>query len=122
MSRLVSATRDDETRLREELDAHLQMQTAENVRAGMSPDEARRQAVLKFGPIEAIKGSYRDEQGLPAVEDFLQDVRYTFRQLRKAPLFTLTATISLAMGIGANAAVFTIVERVLLRPLPVSRA
>ena len=96
------------------------MQTADNVRAGLSPDEARRQAVLKFGPIEAIKDSYRDEQRLPVVDDFVQDVRYTLRQLRKAPLFTLTATISLAMGIGANAAVFTVVERVLLRPLPVS--
>ena len=96
------------------------MQTAENVRAGMSPDEARRQAALEFGPIEAIKDSYRDGQRLPVVEDFVQDVRYTFRQLRKAPLFTFTATISLAMGIGANAAVFMVVERVLLRRLPVS--
>jgi hypothetical protein len=96
------------------------MQTADNVRAGMLPDEARRQAVLKFGPIEAIKSSYRDEQGLPLFDDLLQDVRYTFRQLRKAPLFTLTATFSLPMGIGANAAVFTIVEHTLLRQLPVA--
>jgi predicted permease len=113
--------RDHHARLREELDAHLQMQTAENLRAGMPPEEARRQALLKFGSIEAIKGSYRDEQTLPAVDDFLQDVRYAIRQLRKAPLFALTATLSLAMGIGANAAVFTVIERVLLRPLPVSR-
>ena len=122
LSRLpvLATRRNGEARLREEVEAHLRMQTAENVRAGMSAVAARRQAVLKFGPIEAIKGNYRDQQGLPVVDDFFQDVRYTFRQLRKAPLFTLTAAISLAMGIGANAAVFTVVERGLLRPLPVS--
>ena len=79
--------------------------------APASRQEARRQAVLQFGPIEAIKEGYRDEQGLPLLDDFLQDVRYTFRQLRRSPLFTLVATISLAAGIGANAAVFTVVER-----------
>jgi macrolide transport system ATP-binding/permease protein len=115
-----AARRHDDARLREELETHLQMQTVENIHAGMSPEEARRRAILKFGPIEAIKDSYRDEQRVRVVDDVLQDVRYTFRQLRKAPLFTLTATVSLAMGIGANAAVFTVVERVLLRTLPVS--
>src|SRR5687767_1869293 len=69
---LSKTRRYDEARLREEVEAHLRMQTAENVRAGMSPEEARRQAVLKFGPIEAIKGSYRDERGLPVVDDLLQ--------------------------------------------------
>jgi predicted permease len=116
----VSAARQhEEERLREELEAHLAMQTADYVRAGSSPEEARRQALLKFGSTEAIKASCREEQGLPALDDFLQDVRYTFRQFRKAPLFTLTATMSLALGIGANAGVFTVIERVLLRPLPV---
>ena len=116
-----AARRDGEARLREELEAHLQMQIDEHVRAGLPPDEARRRAVLTFGPIEAIKGSYRDQQGLPVLDDLIQDVRYTIRQLRKAPLFALTATVSLAMGIGANAAVFSVVERVLLRPLPVAQ-
>ena len=66
----------DEERLREELEAHLALQTAENVRAGLSPVEARRQALLKFGAVEAIKEDYRDEQGLPLFDDFVQDVRY----------------------------------------------
>jgi predicted permease len=112
--------RHNEERVREELDAHVAMQTAEYVRAGLSPEEARRQALLKFGATEAIRASYRDEQSLPALDDLVQDMRYTLRQLRKTPLFTLTATMSLALGIGASAAVFTVIERVLLRPLPVS--
>ena len=116
-----SATwRRDDARFTEEFEAHLQMQGEENVRAGMPPEEARRQAVLKFGPIEAIKDGYRDEQRLQLLNDFLQDVRYAIRQLRTSPVFTLTAIVSLAMGIGANAAVFTVVERLLLRPLAVS--
>jgi predicted permease len=117
----VSATRRrDEARLREEVQAHLDRQTDENRRAGLTPHDARRQAILAFGAVEAITDQCRDEQRLPLVEDFVQDVRYALRQLRRAPLFTLAATLSLAMGIGANAAVFTVVDRVLMRPLPVA--
>jgi macrolide transport system ATP-binding/permease protein len=109
----------DDERLQEELEAHIAMASAQYLGAGLSPEEARRQAVLRSGSREAIRASYRDEQRLPALDDFVQDVRYTFRQLRKAPLFMLAATASLALGIGANAAVFTVAERVLVRPLPV---
>jgi predicted permease len=116
----VATTGTNEARLREELEHHLAMQTAENVRAGLPPIEARRQALLKFGAIESVKESYRDEKGLPVLDMLLQDLRYTLRQWRKAPVFTVTATLSLAMGIGANAAVFAVIERVLMRPLPVS--
>ena len=111
--------RRDEDRLREELEQHVALQTAEHIRAGLSPAEARRQALIKLGGAEAITDHYRDEQGLPILDNLVQDVRYTLRQLRKAPLFTLTATVSLAIGIGANAAVFAVIERVLLRQLPV---
>ena len=72
----------DEERLRAEIDEHLAMQTAENLRAGMSPVEARRQAVLKFGAVEAIREEYRDQKGLPFFETLMQDTRHALRRLR----------------------------------------
>jgi predicted permease len=116
----VSVTRqNDDERLREELEAHLEMQTAANVRAGVPLEEARRRALLRLGARETIRANCREERGLSVLDDVAQDVRYALRQLCKAPLFTLAATMSLALGIGASAAVFTVIERVLLRPLPV---
>jgi hypothetical protein len=79
--------RRDETRLREEVEAHLALQTAENIRAGIPVDEARRQAVLKFGAVEALKESYRDQRGLPIVEQTFQDIHYSLRSLRRNPGF-----------------------------------
>src|SRR5262245_17208902 len=114
-----ASRRQDDRRWREEIDEHLALQTADYVRAGMTPGEARRQALLRFGPAAALHEQYRDEQRLPLVEHFLQDATYALRQLRKAPLFTLTAVLSLALGIGANTAVLTVIQRV-LTPLPVS--
>ena len=70
-----STTKRDEERLREEIENHLALQTAENLRAGLSPLEARRQAVLKFGAVEAMKETYRDQRGLPFLESLLQDTR-----------------------------------------------
>jgi predicted permease len=109
-----------EDRLKKEIEEHLELQTAENMRAGLNPGEARRRAVLKFGAVEAIKEDYRDERGLPLFETLLQDTRHVVRRLRKTPAFTLTAILTVALGIGATTAIFTLVHAVLLESLPVS--
>jgi putative ABC transport system permease protein len=113
-----SASARDEERLRAEFDEHIVMQTAENLRAGLSPIEARRQALLKFGNVEAIKETYRDARGLPFLETLVRDARHAIRGLRRTPAFTVAVTLTLALGIGINTATFSIVNAVLLRPLP----
>jgi predicted permease len=115
---LTAAPARDE-RLREEIEGHIALQTAENIRSGLSPVEARRQAILKFGGVEGIKQDYRAKRGLPLVENFLQDVRFAIRGLRRTPGLTAFVVITLALGIGMTSATFSMVDALIFRPYPV---
>src|SRR5262245_52702543 len=108
-----------EQELEEEIRAHLEMQIEEDLQHGMSPDEARYQALRKFGGVEQVKERYRDRRGLPVFDSILRDLRYAARMLSRSPMFTATAALSLAIGIGANVAVFSVINAVMLKMLPV---
>ncbi|WP_348263628.1 ABC transporter permease [Telmatobacter sp. DSM 110680] len=104
-----------------ELESHIAMDADDAMRAGLSSEEAHRQALLRLGGVEQTRQAFRDRATLPPVESVLQDLSFAVRQMRRAPGFTITAVLTLALGIGANAIIYTLVDCILLRPLPYAR-
>jgi putative ABC transport system permease protein len=119
--RLFRATRSHDD-VAAELDSHIAMHTEEGIRYGLTPEEARRRARIRLGGMEQIGLAMRERNTLPWLENTLRDVRYALRGFRRNPLFTLTVVITIALAIGATTAVFSVVDRILFRPLPYAHA
>src|ERR1700704_3311128 len=114
----LATRRAQDERLREEIEGHIALQTAENLRAGLSPVEARRQAMLKFGGVEAMKQDYRAERGLLIIENLLGDLRNAGRSICRMPGLAAVIIVSLAIGIGVNTTIFSWIQMILLQPMP----
>jgi putative ABC transport system permease protein len=111
--------RKQDAQLDSELRFHVEQQTADNIASGMPPEEARRRALAQFGGLESRKEEAREARGTQFIESLFQDVRFALRLLRKTPVITAIALLSLALGIGANTAIFSLIDAVMLRMLPV---
>lgn len=109
---------DTERDLDDEIRLHLDLETERNRQLGFPPDEARRRALVTFGGVDLAKESHRDGRGVRGIEEIVADVRYALRGLRRNPVLAATAILTLALGLGANAAIFSVVNAVILRPLP----
>jgi putative ABC transport system permease protein len=113
---VIRSSRDDE--VGDEIELHIRMLSEDNIRAGMEPDEARRVALLRFGSVESTKEQWRDQRRLPLMESIIRDLHHAWRTLRRNPGFAFVTVFTLALGIGATVAIFTVLEGVLLRSLP----